>query len=109
MDSLPILLANCEPELSQLPLFVIRLATEVNWKDEKQCFEGVCRQLALLYAARERPEAQEDAAAQTDSWLVEHVLYGAFRSMLLVGGECERGSVFKLVDLARLYRVFERC
>jgi hypothetical protein len=54
--------------------------------------EGVCRQLALLYAARERPEAQvgvEDAA--------------------LVGGECERGSVFKLVDLARLYRVFERC
>ncbi len=70
---------------------------------------GVCRRLALLYAARERPEAQEDAAAQTDSWLVEHVLYGAFRSMLLVGGECERGSVFKLVDLVRLYRVFERC
>lgn len=106
LDSLPILLDNYEPDLSELPLFIIRLATEVNWKVEKECFDSVCRQLGLFYSSK---KLVEDSSDKKDEWITEHVLYTAIRSMLLVTEEYEKESFFKLVDLSRLYRVFERC
>jgi len=113
LESLPILLENYEPDLMELPLFVIRLATEVNWKDEGECFDGVCRQLAVFYASRSCGEAEAEGGGEVrkgqDEWITEHVVYAAFRSMLLVTDEYEKESFFKLVDLSRLYRVFERC
>ena len=37
------------PPLLGLPLFVWRLATQVDWAQEQQCFEGIARQLARFY------------------------------------------------------------
>lgn len=56
-------------------------------------------------------EAEDEILKKSrqDSWITEHVLYSAFRSMLLVSNDYEKESFFKLVDLSRLYRVFERC
>lgn len=111
LESIPILLDNYEPDLMELPLFIIRLATEVNWKEEKECFKSLCRQLGIFYAMK-NPIDEENESSQTnkkEDWMTEHVLYAAFRNMLLVSSQYEKESFFKLVDLSRLYRVFERC
>lgn len=113
LKSIPILLENYEPDLSDLPLFIIRLATEVNWKNEKECFDSVCRQLALFYSSKNLVELDDECDVEVkkskEGWVIEHVLYAAFRNMLLLTDEFEKDSFFKLVDLSRLYRVFERC
>lgn len=111
LESLPILLDNYEPDLSSLPLLIIRLATEVNWSNERECFGDVCRQLGIFYSSRKALECENGEAGrnEADAWITEHVLYPAFRSMLLVTNEYEKESFFKLVDLSRLYKVFERC
>jgi DNA mismatch repair protein MLH1 len=137
LESIPILLDNYEPDLIELPLFIIRLATDVNWKDEKECFDSICRQLGLFYSTKNNQvlteEDDSDIADESnatldsdlnsqssqnetkntkksnDEWIIEHVVYTAFRNMLLVTNEYEKEAFFKLVDLSRLYRVFERC
>lgn len=132
LESLPILLDNYEPDMNDLPLFIIRLATEVNWKNEKECFDSICRQLAWFFSSKNPIEIDEEdinieqvisdsnsqksinscSSSQNknqDSWITEHVIYTAFRNMLLVTEDFEKESFFKLVDLSRLYRVFERC
>ena len=115
LESIPILLENYEPNLNDWPLFMIRLATEVNWKDEKECFDSICRQLALFYSTKNPLEGMEEPAASSQStksnenYVIEHVIYNAFRNVLLVTNEYEKETLFKLVDLSRLYRVFERC
>lgn len=118
LEALPMLLENYEPNLNELPLFLIRLATEVEWKSEMNCFDTISRQLALFYATKNptevdgmeemEVEAESTKKSQPD-WIAEHVVYNAFRNMLLVPSDYEKESFFKLVDLSRLYRVFERC
>jgi DNA mismatch repair protein MLH1 len=115
--ALPMLIEDYEPDLIDLPLFVIRLATEVDWDNEKDCFYGICKEIAYFYSIKnstcveEQPHDHEsdEIAKPTDSWLIEHVMYNAFRNMLLASSENEKQIIYKLVDLARLYRVFERC
>uniref|UniRef100_H2ZDT9 DNA mismatch repair protein S5 domain-containing protein n=1 Tax=Ciona savignyi TaxID=51511 RepID=H2ZDT9_CIOSA len=43
---IPMLLKGYSPPLEGLPLFVMRLATEVDWEEEKACFNSVCREIA---------------------------------------------------------------
>ena len=110
LHSIPILLENYEPDLSEMALFIIRLATEVNWKNEKECFDSICRQLAIFYSLKNLVELDDECVEiKKIAWVVEHVLYAAFRNMLLLTDDFEKDCFFKLVDLSRLYRVFERC
>ena len=51
LTSLPVLLENHSPPPAGLPLFLMRLATEVDYTDEKACFEGVCSELGTYYAS----------------------------------------------------------
>ena len=47
--SLPQLVDGYVPPMLGLPLFVWRLATQVDWSQEQPCFEGITRQLAAFY------------------------------------------------------------
>ncbi|NXU49726.1 MLH1 protein, partial [Turnix velox] len=118
---LPLLIDNYVPALEGLPMFILRLATEVNWDEEKECFESLSKELALFYSIRKKYIVDE--ANQTDSqnedsdsgspswkWTVEHVLYKAFRSHLLPPKHfSEDGNILQLANLPDLYKVFERC
>jgi len=117
LEALPILIENYEPDYNDLPIFVIRLATEVNWKNEKECFDSICRQLALFYSIKNKPFKKEidlTTSSQTnrnkpdDEWTIEHVIYSAIRNMLLIGDNEEK-TFLKLVGLNQLYKIFERC
>lgn len=37
------------PDLTQLPSFALRLATDVDWNSEKNCFDTLSRNIAMLY------------------------------------------------------------
>ncbi|XP_010009050.1 PREDICTED: DNA mismatch repair protein Mlh1-like, partial [Nestor notabilis] len=118
---LPLLIDNYVPPLEGLPMFILRLATEVNWDEEKPCFESLSKELALFYSIRKQymtDEANPTSSQTEDSdsgstkwkWTVEHVLYKAFRTHLLPPKHfAEDGNILQLANLPDLYKVFERC
>ena len=102
LTGLPVLLEDFEPLPDGLPLFLLRLATEVDWVEEKPCFHDVCRELGAYYA--QLPHEEEQLGR-----FIRHVLFPAITT-LLVPAERMKDDVFvTLTDLQKLYRVFERC
>ncbi|XP_054847024.1 DNA mismatch repair protein Mlh1 isoform X2 [Eublepharis macularius] len=121
LTGLPLLIDNYVPLLEGLPMFVLRLATEVNWDEEKECFESLSKECALLYSIRKQHIMDESDldVQQADKlgpnmhswkWTVEHVLYKAFKAYLLPPKNfTEDGNILQLANLPDLYKVFERC
>lgn len=119
LEALPMLIEDLEPNLIDLPMFIIRLVSVVEWSDEKECFDSIAKELALFYSIKndnqKRPMKETETQTQSgdkkpkENWCIEHVLYRAFKNVLLPSKEIEKNARFKLVDLAALYKVFERC
>lgn len=121
LTGLPLLIDNYVPPLEGLPLFILRLATEVNWDEEKECFESLSKECAMFYSVRKQYISEESTLSGQQSkaagssvnswkWTVEHVVYKAFRSHLLPPKHfTEDGNILQLANLPDLYRVFERC
>ncbi|KAJ3237804.1 DNA mismatch repair protein [Chytriomyces hyalinus] len=127
--ALPVLLKEYAPNLSKLPLFLLRLGTEVNWDEEQACFETFCQELGILYACEPPPDPSNDmnervaeandcnadAPAQQSpcasyNWTLEHVVFKAMKQWYLPSKEmAKRESIVQVVDLPDLYKVFERC
>ncbi|XP_017652931.1 DNA mismatch repair protein Mlh1 isoform X2 [Nannospalax galili] len=118
---LPLLIDNYVPPLEGLPIFILRLATEVNWDEEKECFESLSKECAVFYSIRKQYISEESTLStqQRDmpgstlnpwKWTVEHVIYKAIRSHLQPPKHfTEDGNVLQLANLPDLYKVFERC
>jgi DNA mismatch repair protein MLH1 len=98
---LPVLLDGHAPEPHGLGIFLLRLATQVDWSEEKPCFQGICRELGNYYSSLPTSDHQP---------YVQHTLFPAI-SYLLVPPEhlSEDGNVKVLTRLSTLYKVFERC
>ena len=102
LTGLPILLEGYAPSPHALPLFLLRLATEVNWTEEKPCFRGICQELGRF-----------NASIPTDDHLashVQHALFPALSSLLLPSKPfVTQKGFYGVTKLSKLYRVFERC
>jgi DNA mismatch repair protein MLH1 len=102
LTGLPILLKGYAPSAHALPLFLLRLATEVNWTEEKPCFHGICQELGRF-----------NASISTDDHLashVQHALFPALSSLLLPSQHfVSQKGFYGVTKLSKLYRVFERC
>lgn len=121
LTGLPLLIDNYVPPLEGLPIFILRLATEVNWDEEKECFESLSKECAMFYSVRKQYISEEStlsgqqskaagSSANSWKWTVEHVVYKAFRSHLLPPKHfTEDGNILQLANLPDLYKVFERC
>ncbi|NWH88474.1 MLH1 protein, partial [Aegithalos caudatus] len=121
LTGLPLLIDNYVPPLEGLPMFILRLATEVNWDEEKECFESLSKEIAMFYSIRKQYIIEEssptnsqnedsESGSTTWKWTVEHVLYKAFRTHLLPPKHfAEDGNILQLANLPDLYKVFERC
>ncbi|XP_070566210.1 DNA mismatch repair protein Mlh1-like [Ptychodera flava] len=130
--TLPLLLDNYIPPLEGLPLFILRLATEVDWDKEKLCFETFCRECSQFYTIKKEllpngdsdtsntqsedsdklsPSSSPVSSHQSDwKWTVEHVLYPAFKAVLYPPSHfAEDASILQIANLPDLYKVFERC
>ena len=101
---------------------------QVTWDSEKECFTTFAKELSDFFAVRKNVYAQvtarsdkrgqgedsgqSEAGQQGDNWrwTVEHVIYPAFRSLLMPPKSAsEDTSVLQLANLPDLYKVFERC
>lgn len=129
LTGLPILLDGHSPVPHALPTFLLRLATEVDWTEERPCFEGICTELGMYYAEipygtenvieeggsegnQERPESETiDLVDDVAKKFVQHKIFPAL-SFLLVPPKnfaSDGKSFVKLALLSKLYKVFERC
>ena len=50
--ALPQLIPGFVPAMQLLPMFLLRLTTEVDWSVEAPCLNGICKQLAAFYCLR---------------------------------------------------------
>ncbi|GAB0093816.1 MLH1 [Sergentomyia squamirostris] len=105
LESLPLLLPNFTPPKSHLPMFILRLATEVDYETERECFESLSREIAKFYAEIQYSQPEEDA-----STTLEHILYPAMKEYLIPPEEFATDRTFlQIASLPELHKVFERC
>ncbi|RUS90912.1 hypothetical protein EGW08_001309 [Elysia chlorotica] len=124
--TLPMLMENYIPPLDELPMYILRLATEVNWETEKDCFYTLLQETADFYAMKKsflssddnknsmetggEEETGKPTQDQDWKWTMEHVIYPSIKQMLLPPSKTENDrSVIQLANLPDLYKVFERC
>ncbi|XP_038076827.1 DNA mismatch repair protein Mlh1-like [Patiria miniata] len=123
--TIPLLLDDYIPALDRLPMFVLRLATEVEWDSEKECFESLARECGLFYGIHknirleEKDGKEEEPTASTSQatmptynwrWTIEHVVYPALKALLLPPKTfAQDANVLQIANLPDLYKVFERC
>lgn len=109
--SLPVVLDNHVPPMEGLPMYILRLATEVDWDRERECFETFCRETANFYAMPHREDqCREPSPEKSWKWVTEHVLYPAARANLKLPSEfTDNSCILQIANLSDLYKVFERC
>ncbi|TDH01022.1 hypothetical protein EPR50_G00176010 [Perca flavescens] len=116
LTGLPLLLDKYTPVMEGLPMFILRLATEVNWDAEKECFRDFSKECSMFYSIRKRyvleaePGEEQDQEVNSWRWKVEHVIFKAFRTLFSPPKSfSEDGTVLQIANLPDLYKVFERC
>jgi len=70
LESLPLLLENDTPNLGKLPIYLLKLATEIDWECEEKCFKNFCQQTSEFYAAMPNIEN----VGKEQHFRTEHVL-----------------------------------
>ncbi|KAG2194488.1 hypothetical protein INT46_009673 [Mucor plumbeus] len=85
----------------KLPLFLLRLGTEVNWESEKDCFSTFAKELAIFYSAE--PPLNSD-----DLWKVQHFIFPCFKTHFSAPTALKK-QITQLANLTDLYKIFERC
>lgn len=106
LETLPIIIPDYAPVFGHLPMFIIRLAADVNYEDEKECFKGICSELASFYSKWSLKESNE----KEFDHLMEHIIFPKIQSHLQPPQKfLTDGTFIKLTSLQELYKVFERC
>ncbi|XP_040906540.1 DNA mismatch repair protein Mlh1 [Toxotes jaculatrix] len=116
LTGLPLLLDKYTPVMEGLPMFILRLATEVNWDDEKECFRDFSKECSMFYSIRKQyileaePGEEQGGEGNSWRWKVEHIIFKAFRTLFSPPKKfSEDGTVLQIANLPDLYKVFERC
>lgn len=116
--TVPMLLDNYVPNMEGLPMYILRLATEVDWDHEKRCFQSFARETSEFYSlkksmfvqADDTDDSEEDEDKHDWKWTVEHVVFPALRTLLFPPSPfAEDSSILQIANLPDLYKVFERC
>ncbi|XP_035206479.1 DNA mismatch repair protein Mlh1-like isoform X2 [Stegodyphus dumicola] len=116
--TLPMLLENYHPPLVNLPSLMLRLASDVEWSSEKECFQSFSREMAAFYAVPETVHGNLSGLSEDSNksdqpswkWTIEHVIYPAIKMNLKPPNYFSTDtSILQIANLPDLYKVFERC
>jgi len=107
LETLPLIIPDYQPLMTQLPVFIIRLATEIDYDsgDEKSCLKAIAVETANFYARLSLTADAEDL-----DYLMENVMLPEIRrSLQPPASMLNDGTFMKLTSLQELFKVFERC
>ncbi|CAH2010901.1 unnamed protein product [Acanthoscelides obtectus] len=105
--SIPVLIDDYVPDPRELPFFVTRVAAEVDWNTEKECFRTFARELASFFANVPKESNQND---KDWKWITEHVIYPAIKQCFIPPKRfINNAAILEIANLPNLYKVFERC
>ena len=105
LEKLPSIVPSFMPLMSHLPVFIIRLACDINYDDEEECFKAICQELASFYSKLSLTATRDDL-----NLLAETIIFPAIKQHLLPPKSfLTDGTFMKLTSLQELYKVFERC
>ncbi|KAI8097472.1 histidine kinase-like ATPase [Halteromyces radiatus] len=116
--ALPMLLRGYIPTMDKLPMFLLRLGTEVDWEDEQTCLDTLSREIAIFYST-EPPSPLPDNPAEYKRrhdrylWQIQHLIFPAMKTTRFIAPKSlvRDGSSYitQLASLSDLYKIFERC
>ena len=107
--SLPVLLDGFVPNFAYLGEFLYQLAKEVNWMEEKSCFQTIGSVLSQFYA---KPPKKFESDSEHQKWakIIENIIYPTYKAVLCPPKRLADSSTFFVTtNLMDLYKVFERC
>ncbi len=112
LSAIPEIIEGFRPAPEALPMFLLRLATEVQWDDEKMCFSSIALELARLYSFIPHAFAEDGSLtlSKENSAFVLNDLMPALKHFLIPQVIfTDDDTVLQVADLESLYKVFERC
>ncbi|KAH9419950.1 DNA mismatch repair protein [Dermatophagoides pteronyssinus] len=109
IESLPVMIAKYEPNYIYLPEFIHGLATNVDWKQEKNCFKTLGQELARFYSYAPSLSNKNDVEFRAWSDLVETQIYSRYKKLLSPTKSLSEGTIYVIANVTELYKVFERC
>ena len=110
LRGIPSLIDGYVPELDGLPMFMLRLATEVNWNEEEPCFEGIAHELADFCSIRPALGERQTTASQEHIGVIQHRIFPLLKKKLIPPHVFASDSTLvQVACLEKLYQIFERC
>eukprot|EP00954_Amorphochlora_amoebiformis_P003734 289757-Amorphochlora_amoeboformis.AAC.1 len=115
--ALPEIIPNYVPPMAKLPGFLLRLSLDVNWSEEKPCFQGIADELALFYqieGGRYLDHSITYSAHKKQhislKWVIQHTILPAMSYDFHPPRSLEgAGCTIQVACLEELYKIFERC
>lgn len=122
--ALPKIVKEIPPYIDYLPVFLVKLAADVDYSVEKNCFRHVAEKLAEYYAkfiyyyavnsSEENAEDEQvdDTKLSSLEFILKNIIFPRLKKGLHVrskfGTEGDR-TFTTITCLENLYKVFERC
>lgn len=106
LESIPMIVSGYVPLFAHLPIFILRLACDVNYDNEKECFKNISTEIANFYSKWSlSPSKDKDF-----NHIMQHIIFPKIRQSLVPPKKfLTDGTLLKLTSLQQLYKVFERC
>ncbi|XP_057974528.1 DNA mismatch repair protein MLH1 isoform X2 [Malania oleifera] len=129
LSRLPVVLDQYSPDMDRIPEFALCLGNDVDWEDEKICFQAIAAALGNFYAMHPPllPNPSEDGVVNEDEienellleaetawaqreWSIQHVLFPSMRLFFKPPTSMStNGTFIRVASLEKLYKIFERC
>lgn len=110
LHTLPMIMKEVTPVIGKIPYFIYRLGNNINYEDEKQCLQGILRQISLLYIPEPIPDDNESENTKRDSidYDLDNLIFPQLKLRFLATKDLVP-DIVQIADLPGLYKVFERC
>lgn len=106
---MPLPLTGYTPSFIAMPLFLNRLATEIEWDYELECISGIIEELSMLYAILPEDEKDEEMRKALKSQLETIILPEMKTGSFTPNAELLHSkAIVKITDVKNMYTIFER-
>jgi DNA mismatch repair protein MLH1 len=105
--------------MEKIPSFLVRLATQVDWEHEQNCFSDICSEISELFGldpwliseSKEKSDDRSSTDLSKRREIIEESLFPKLKSAEFLPSKdlSKSGVVMEVASLEQLYKVFERC